>query len=310
MYIPSHISKEAQEFLKNLPLIEEVEPLQPDDLTGWEALRAMLHPIWQSYCENLDFEFKLTDTSFAGIPSVWLETPNTAYEDKILLYFHSGSYCLGGAKINCALPLQVAHYSGIKVLAVDYGKAPENPFPSALQDATNTYKALLDKGFSPDSIGWFGDSAGGGLTASGLLQLKQEGIPLPAAAGLISPWADLTGTGDTVQTLAKKDPLLYNWNLMKESVWAYCKDNDPANPLISSVYGDFIGLPPLLIQAGTKEILLSDSIRIYQQAKAVGVNVTLDLWDGMWHVFQAVPNIPEAQSACREMGEFLKYHLA
>ncbi len=309
-YLPPHISKEAQEFLKSFPPFELVEPLQPDDIAGWEAMRAALHPIWQSFIEGLEFEYKLTDTTIGNIPCVWMETLNTKTPDKILYYLYSGSYCLGEPKVNAALPLQIAHTTGIKVLAVNYRKAPEYPYPAGLDDVVNVYKNLLKQGYSPKNIAWFGDSAGGGLTAAGIMRLKTEQIPLPAAIGLISPWADLTGIGDTYHTLSQKDPMLYSWEAMIEAVWAYCGNKDASNPLVSPVYGNFKDFPPLLIQAGTKEILLSDAIRLYQKAKAAGVEVHLDIWDGMWHVFQALPQVPEAQQACREMGVFLKRHLS
>jgi len=226
-----------------------------------------------------------------------------------LYYIHSGSYCLGRPKVNAALPLQIAHATGIKVLAINYRKAPEHPYPAGLNDVVNVYKKLLKQGYASKAIAWFGDSAGGGLTPAGIMRLRAEQIPLPAAIGLISPWADLTGTGDTYQTLAKKDPMMYSWEATIEAVWAYCGEQDTYDPFISPIYGDFKDFPPILIQVGTKEILLSDAIRLYRKAKKAGVEVSLDVWEGMWHVFQALPQVPEAQQACTEMGVFLKKHL-
>jgi len=266
-YLPPHISKEAQAFLKNFPPFEEAPPLQSDDFAGWEAMRNALHTVWQSFMEGLEFDYTFTDTTIADIPCVWMETPNTKSNDKILYY------------------------------------------PAGLNDVVNVYKKLLKQGYASKAIAWFGDSAGGGLTPAGIMRLRAEQIPLPAAIGLISPWADLTGTGDTYQTLAKKDPMMYSWEATIEAVWAYCGEQDTYDPFISPIYGDFKDFPPILIQVGTKEILLSDAIRLYRKAKKAGVEVSLDVWEGMWHVFQALPQVPEAQQACTEMGVFLKKHL-
>ena len=305
-YIPPHISKEAQEFLKEFPPYEERTPLQPDDLAGWQAMRDEVHPIWKSFAGGLDFEYSFTDEVIGGVPCVWMKTSSTPNNGQVLYYIHSGGYCLGEPKVNCALPLQIAHAAGIQVLAVNYRKAPEHPYPAGLDDVVNAYKGLLEKGYDPRSIAWFGDSAGGGLTAAGFMRLREAQIPFPAAGGMISAMADLTGTGDAYHILANQDPMQYNWEAVKESVWAYTQGQDAANPYISPAFGDFTDFPPLLIQVATKEVMLSDSILLYQKAKEAGVKATLDVWEGMWHVFQALPHIPEAQQACKEMAAFLK----
>ncbi len=306
MYIPPHISEEAKEFIQGFPPYVRRPPLKPQDLAGWQAMRDELHPIWRSFADALKFEYVMRDETIGGVPCVWMETSATSDEEGLLYYIHSGGYCLGEPRVNCALPLQIAHLAGIKVLAVDYRKAPEHPFPAGLDDVVNVYKALLASGQAPGSIAWFGDSAGGALTAAGFMRLRAEQVTLPAAGGMISAMADLTGTGDSYHTLADQDPMQYNWDATLEQVHAYCQGQAADQPLVSPVYGDFTGFPPLLIQVATKEIMLSDSIRLYQRAKEANVDVRLDVWEGLWHVFQALPQVPEARQACLEMAHFLR----
>ncbi len=190
---------------------------------------------------------------------------------------------------------------------LDYRLAPEHPFPAALEDALTAYRWLLAEGVSPARMAIAGDSAGGGLTLATAVSLREGGDPLPAALALISPWSDLTFSGDTIHTLADVDPVLKVDG--KPLVDYYTAQHNPAAPLISPLFADLHGLPPLFIQVGSDEILLNDSTRLAEKARLAGVDVTLEVWKGMWHVFQVfAPYVPEAQKAIEQMAAYIEAH--
>jgi acetyl esterase/lipase len=192
---------------------------------------------------------------------------------------------------------------------VDYRLAPQHPFPAAVNDAVAVYRALLSQGYAPDKIAFTGDSAGGGLALAAALSLRDTGDPLPAAIAVIGPWVDLAATGDSIITLKDWDAWL-DLEDDKVTVPAYAGDHDLRNPLISPLYGDFTGFPPLLVQIGTRELDLSECVLLAQKARRQGVDVTLDVWDGMWHVWHIMwPDIPESRDACHDMAVFLDKHL-
>ncbi len=201
---------------------------------------------------------------------------------------------------------RISRASGARVLAINYRLAPEHPFPAAVEDATAAYRWLLAQGIAPNRIVIAGDSAGGGLTISTLLALRDAKQPLPAAAVPISPWTDLAATGESLRTLAGKDPMVQAEPL-KEMAKLYLGKADAKNPLASPLYADFKGLPPMLIQVGGAEILLDDAKRVADKAKAAGVMVELEVWDEMvhvWHVFAKL--LPEGQQAIDRIGRFVR----
>jgi acetyl esterase/lipase len=203
----------------------------------------------------------------------------------------------------------IARAAETKALLIDYRLAPENPFPAAVEDSTAAYKWLLSQDFAPRSIVIAGDSAGGGLTVSTLVSLKEAGIPLPAAAVLISPWVDLAITGDSVISKADIDPMVTKESLI-EMAEAYMDDTDPRTPLASPLYADLKGLPPMLIHVGTAEILLDDATRMVDHARKAGVEVTVNAAEGMchvWHFFTTF--LPEALEAIEELSTFIRNHL-
>jgi epsilon-lactone hydrolase len=238
----------------------------------------------------------------------WL-VPDKCDDAPAILYLHGGIYMLGSANTHRRMVSFIARESGMRALIPNYRLAPENPFPAAIEDATFIYRKMLEQGIAPDRIAIGGDSAGGGLTMATLLALKTAGDPLPAAAFLMSPWLDLAAEGETLVTRATKDPW-FDPDNMPEMVRRYCGDRDPKDPLISPLYGDLQGLPPVLIQVGDHEILLSDSTRMTDRLSSAGVPVTLQIWPEMWHVFQYfVGQMPESLRAIKDVAGFLKKHI-
>ena len=242
-----------------------------------------------------------------GVPAEWIATPD-AIDGRIVLYLHGGGYCIGSVATYREMISRIARAAGARTLAVDYRLAPEDPFPAAVDDATAAYRWLLSNGVDPARLVVAGDSAGGGLTVATLVALRDAGDPLPAAAVCISPWADLECTGESITSRAEIDPLLQPEGLAK---WAkfYLDDADPRTPLASPIHADLSGLPPLLIMVGTAEILHDDATRLAARAQAGGVDVTLEPWEEMFHIWPLFsPMLPEGQQAIERIGEFVKSH--
>lgn len=249
---------------------------------------------------------KIKKLTVAGRPAE-LIVPREARLDACILYLHGGAYAVGSLNTHRGLAAGVAKAAGLPVLLVDYRLAPEHPFPAALDDAIAAWRWLRQHRVAPSRIVIAGDSAGGGLTLATALRLRDLGEPMPAALVTFSPWTDLTFTGESLVTRAADDPALDQAMLVKHAA-AYAAKTDPANPLISPAMGDFSGLPPMLIQVGEREILLSDAQRVAERARAAGVGVELAVWPGMWHVWHAFP-VPEAQQALDAAGAFVRKHV-
>lgn len=242
-----------------------------------------------------------------GLPAEWV-TPPVISGNKVVLYLHGGGYTIGSINTHRNLAGSIARSAEARALLVEYRLAPENKFPAAVEDAVEAYHWLLSNQFDPGQIFLAGDSAGGGLILATMLSLRDAGEPLPAAAVCLSPWTDLAGTGESMVTNAKADPWLNAEGLIPAGQ-LYLGGADPRTPLASPLYADLSGLPPLLIQVGTAEILLSDATRLAEKAEAAGVDVTLEVWDGMMHVFQAFSSrIPEGKKAVHSIGSFIKKH--
>lgn len=251
--------------------------------------------------------FKLEPVKIDDLQAEWMIPPGSK-KDKVILYFHGGGLVVGSIKAHRAIVAKVVKGSGMAALLFDYGLAPEHPYPEALNDSMAAYNYLLAAGVKPSNIAFMGDSGGGGLCMAAMLALKEKGLPLPAAAVALSPWTDLTNSGDSWVTNAITDNLCW-----KDAQTAFSKyyagDNDPADPLLSPLFGDLRGFPPLLIYAGGDETLLSDSTRFAEKAEAAGVNVTLHVGKGLFHCYPACsPLFPEAKQAMDEICAFLKMH--
>lgn len=254
-------------------------------------------------------DMQLEAIQVAGVPCEWTSVPGVR-DDQVLLYLHGGGYAIGSVSTHRGLVTNLSRAGGLRCLSVDYRLAPEHPHPAAVDDATAAYRFLLEQGHAPERLAIAGDSAGGGLTAATLLALRDAGDPLPGAAVLISPWTDMEATGDSMHTNAEVDPMVERDGL-ERMAQAYLAGQDPRAPLASPLHARLDGLPPLLIQVGTAETLLDDSTRFAERAKSAGVEVTLEEWEDMIHVFQAFsPMLPEADRAIERIGGWLRERLA
>lgn len=249
-----------------------------------------------------------TDIVLDDLPAIECRA-NADLAQGALLYFHGGGYVMGSARGYRGLPANLGRATGIPAYAVDYRLAPEEPFPAAVDDAVAAYHALLDRGHAPKQIVLAGDSAGGGLAVAALLSLKNQGTPLPAAAVLLSPWVDLTGENESFVTKADEDPSLTPEGL-RAMAGHYLAGSDARNPLASPLFGNLSGLPPLLIQVGSAEILLDDAVRLAGRAGAAGTSVRLEIWPEMIHVWQSFAfMLPEGRAAIDAAARFLREHL-
>ncbi len=244
------------------------------------------------------------NANVGGVPGRWSTTPE-ALPGRVLLYLHGGGYIIGSSLGYRALSSSLARAAKARSLTLDYRLAPENPYPAAVDDALAAYKGLLAQGTSPGSIVIGGDSAGGGLTVATLIAARDAGLPMPAAALAISPWADMACTGSTYAAKAAEDPSI-NLDGLRAMAGTYLNGASSQSMLASPIYGNLAGLPPLLIQVGSLEILLDDSIRLAARAAEANVAVQLEVWSGLphvWHVF--AHQLSEGRDAIAAAGAFL-----
>lgn len=244
----------------------------------------------------------------AGLPGEWVLAPG-ADPDVRLLYLHGGGFCSGSGAFYLPLAAHLSAAAHCAVLLPDYRLAPESPFPAGLEDCVRAYQWLTATG--PDGPAQAektviaGDSAGGGLTLATLLCLRDQGLPLPKAGIALSPFADLTLSGESIRSEAGSDPIM-DPRCLPDFVTRYVAGQTVQNPLISPVFGHFSGLPPLLIQVGEHEIIRDDSVQVAARARADGVAVTLEVWEGMFHVFQShEPLLPEAREAIQHIASMM-----
>jgi epsilon-lactone hydrolase len=247
--------------------------------------------------------------SAGGIDGEWI-FPANAPEDKAILFFHGGGFRIGSVASHRDLIAQIALASGCRVLAINYRLAPEHRFPAALDDAIAAYGWLLDRGLKPGNIAFAGDSAGGNLALAAMLALRERSLPLPVAAVLMSPWTDLAATGASYVSRAEADPIHQRPMILALAKNYLGGQGNPRDPLVSPLYADLAGLPPLLIQVGDRETVLDDAVMFADLARAAGVDVHLEVWDGMIHVFQMFgAELAEAHRAIASVAQFLNRHL-
>lgn len=245
------------------------------------------------------------ETNAGGVKAEWVRAAN-ANKNKVILYVHGGGYIIGSPASHRHLIAALSEASGASVLSLDYRLAPENPFPAAVEDAVKAYHWLLAQGILVNRIAIAGDSAGGGLTIATLLALREAGTDLPAGGACLSPWVDLTNSSESYKTKIAIDPMLKKDGLDLMAM-SYLQGQDAKTPLASPLFADLQGLPPLLIQVGTDELLFDDAVSLAARAKEAGVEATLEVWEEMihvWHFFH--PMLKEGREAIAHIGEFVK----
>ena len=298
--MPSEQHESMLAMLRSAPAPPEGTPLDVAAArAGMDAMSAMT-PL----PENVTFE----TLTVAGVPAEWAR-PSGSDDSKVLLYLHGGGYVLGSIASHRNLAARIAEASGTRALILEYRLAPETRFPGAVDDATSAYRFLLDQGIRPEHIVIGGDSAGGGLTFATLLNLRELSLPQPGAAFALSPWVDLEMRGETMESKADVDPMCQRGGL-HEMAALYLGEEDRQTPLASPLHADLTGLGPMLIQVGTAETLLDDSIRIVERLCNAGVAVDFQPFEDLIHVFQAfAPIVPESVDAIEKIGGFVKSHL-
>ena len=240
-----------------------------------------------------------------GVPAEWVVADGVR-ADRVLMYLHGGAYQIGSPATLRHMVALVSAAAQVRVLSVDYRLAPEHPFPAAVDDALAAFRYLLRSGIAPTSLAIAGDSAGGGLALATLIALRDSSEPLPIAAVALSPWTDLALTGESLRTRADVEIML-NPAGMPETAETYLAGADPRHPYASPLYADLHGLPPILIQVGDAEVILDDSTRFAAKARTAGVDVTLEVWDDMPHVWQAFAGLlPESDKAIERIGQWLQ----
>ncbi|NVM43387.1 MAG: alpha/beta hydrolase [Candidatus Lokiarchaeota archaeon] len=237
------------------------------------------------------------------IPAEWISVPG-ASKEKVYLNLFGGGYVLGNLKSRRWTSYLMSRATNLRSLNIEYRLAPEHPFPAALEDAVKSYKWLLSKNYDPSNIIIGGQSAGGGLTIATLLKLRELQIPYPKGAIVMSPWADLTGEAKSLEYNKKYDPEMAEGTANMAKL--YVPNKSYRNPFVSPVFADLTGLPPILIQVGSIEGLLDDSVKLAENAKSAGVKVTLEVYDKMTHVFQSFgDDLPESMEAFEKAAKFL-----
>ena len=274
---------------------------------GWAERRARIEEVGAVW--PVADDIKLEAVEFDGISAEWSIAPGSD-ASRVLVFFHGGGYCSGSIVSHRRLVTEAGRAAGVRTLAVGYRLAPENPVPAAREDALAAWRFLLAQGYSPGQIVVGGDSAGGNLTLVLMTALRDAGAALPACAWLISPWTDLTMSGDTLVTKDAVDPLIHK-PYLQELADAYAPaDIDRRDPRVSPLFADLHDLPPLLIQVGSAETLLADATRLAQAAGAVDVAVTLEIWPDMihaWPMWNA--HLDAGRRALASAGAFMRQRL-
>jgi monoterpene epsilon-lactone hydrolase len=279
---------------------------QPSEEPSVEEMRASIEMLASVF--TLPPDVRTEPVSVGSVPAEWVAAPGAA-DTRVVLYLHGGGYVMGSINTHRELASRVSRAAAARVLLIDYRLAPEHPHPAAVEDAVAAYRWLLERGVAPAHLAIAGDSAGGGLTVATLVALREARVPLPAAAACLSPWVDLEGLGESMATRAAVDPMVQREPLRRLAS-LYLGGQDPRTPLAAPLHADLRGLPPLLIQVGDAETLFDDAMRLADRARAAGVEVTLEPWPEMIHVWQLFANmLPEGQQAIDNIGAFLRQRL-
>ncbi len=309
--VPKTISKEAQAAAaKFSKAARNVQLPAADDIEGWKKVQAEMEQKRAAANAAVvqEYQPEIQSRKLGGVPVLDIKPKDWQESQRVLVYTHGGAYTLYSAKSRLMSAVPMAHDTGLRVISVDYTLAPHAKWQEVTSQVVAVIHALVKEGHTLKEIAIYGESAGGGLAAATVLKMRDQGLGMPSAVVLWSPWADITETGDTYATLQDADPLLYFLGNLKNCANAYASPEDQRNPYVSPVYGDYTkGFPPTLIQAGTKEIFLSNAVRQYQALDHAGIPVKLDLYEGMWHIFQVFHyDLPESKLARKKVRHFLE----
>jgi len=285
--------------------INLVKKIIASQLGGWDegdiTLKRQQQEKAARLSRKLPLDLETEPVSANGVPATWFIPPGAARGT--MLYLHGGAFTIGSVDTHRELLGRLAKTTGRRILAIEYRLAPEHPFPAALEDALASFRWLLEQGHESRELILAGDSAGGGLALSAVLALRDTKEPLPAAVVCLSPWADLALEGSSIESRAEADIILSSGGLRRMAV-LYAGGRDLKSPQLSPVYADFHGLPPLLLQVGEDEILHDDCIRVAAKARDAGVQVTLEIYPQMFHVFHMVPFLAQTREALNSIRLF------
>ncbi|MEX0273754.1 MAG: alpha/beta hydrolase fold domain-containing protein [Flavobacteriaceae bacterium] len=309
----STLSPEAQKILLQLSRTGRTTTLPQANAPKqeWIEFQRNLDSIVQSGLQPLKDHYQpvLDTIAIGGIRVIDVKPQGYQQTDKVLAYVHGGAYVALSADTSLASVLPLAQATGLRIVAIDYTLAPHAQFQQTTDEILQCYQGLLQT-YRPKNIAFYGDSAGGALAAASILKMRDQGLPLPAALAVWSPWSDIDQIGDTYHTLADNDPSLVYHGYLGNAALAYAPKKEFKNPYVSPVYGDFSkNFPPTLIQAGSKEIFLSNAIRLYRALDDEGKDVKLDVYEGMWHVWQGHYLLPESKKAVENTKKFILKHL-
>lgn len=308
MHIPTTISEQARDLLKITPLF----PLDPSR-SDWPEVLQVIYMFYEQM--NADMKAKYAEKfeviDILGVP-VNVITPRNydpTNDGKAIYYMHGGAYVLHSPQTTFSTWAPLAFQSGLKIYAVDYRLAPDHPYPAAPDDCFAVYRQLIRQ-YAPERLGLFGDSAGGALALVTALRARKQGLPLPTAVALRSPWADISKTGDTYYTNEGLDIFIHYEMNLRKAAEIYAGAHDMKNPELSPVYAKYpADFPPVMILSSTRDLLLSCCARLDRVLKKEGVRVELDVFECMWHDFIGFPDIPEADEAYADISAFFKMHL-
>jgi acetyl esterase/lipase len=310
---PDTISSEWRRFFVDVGMGRDRAVPAPDDIEGWAAVQAASDKRKEARADGVASAFGVTyrEIEVGGIPVVEVVPAKLLSEDKVVVYTHGGAYVLNSAKSALASAALFSAETGLRVLAVDYTLAPHSKWQQTTDEVVRVFEALAQQGVKAGDILLYGDSAGGGLAAAVTLKMRDLGMEMPAALVLWSPWTDISETGDTYLTLRDAEPFYTYENVLGPAALAYADAGDHTHPYASPVYGDFAkGFPPTLIQGGTRELLLSNFVRLYQALDQAGQTVKLDIYEGMPHVFIPVmPNSLESRIAMSKVLAWTEQYL-
>jgi epsilon-lactone hydrolase len=273
----------------------------------WERTTQELRDNWENTAGMLPVpgDTRIDAVDAGGVHAEWISAEGSEAQ-RVIMHLHGGGYVIGSLNTHRWFVQALCKASGARALNVGYRLAPENPFPAAVEDSTRAYRWLLGQGIEPSRVIIAGDSAGGGLAVATALAARDAGEPLPAALVCVSPWVDMEASGESMVTRAAADPLIQKEWLLKCAA-DYLGDGDRRSPLASPLFADLQGFPPMLVQVGDSETLLDDSRRLAELGRRAGIDVTLDIWKEMTHLWQLTALlVPEGQQAIDRIGEWVR----